>query len=151
MILFPLTPLVELRAADGVEPESLVGPLAWVFCYAAAWIGIGAIGIRRAFSGGRIGPFQLKPAHRRSRPSTAKQCSGNPRPSLKNVNYSLQIVMRTLRSGRSGCDDLARMQRPPLSGDVLETGLVPDQHVCARKRSVGWSRLIEANHHTALS
>lgn len=52
MILFPLTPLVEIRAADGVEPESLVGPLAWVFCYAAAWIGIGAIGIRRAFSGG---------------------------------------------------------------------------------------------------
>lgn len=52
VILFPLTPLVELRAADGMEPESLVGPLAWVFCYAAGWIGIGALGIRRAFSGG---------------------------------------------------------------------------------------------------
>ena len=68
MMLLPLTPLVELRAADGMEPESLVGPLAWVFCYAAAWIGIGAIGIRRILSGGAWGWVHMKPVFRRSPP-----------------------------------------------------------------------------------
>lgn len=49
-ILFPLSPLVELRAMEGMEPEPLLRPLAWVLCYAAAWVAIGALGIRRAFS-----------------------------------------------------------------------------------------------------
>lgn len=48
-LLFPLEPLVELRAAGGVEPESVLGPFAWVICYAVAWVGVGAVGIRRAF------------------------------------------------------------------------------------------------------
>lgn len=52
MMLFPLTPLIELRATEGMEPESLHRPLAWVLCYAAAWIAIGALGIRRVFSRG---------------------------------------------------------------------------------------------------
>lgn len=52
VILVPLTPLTELRAPGGVEPASLLRPLAWVFSYAAAWIGIGAVGIRRAVRGG---------------------------------------------------------------------------------------------------
>ncbi len=52
MMLFPLTPLIELRATEGMELESLLGPLAWVLCYAAAWVGVGALGIRRAFSRG---------------------------------------------------------------------------------------------------
>ena len=52
MVLFPLRSLVELRAAGGVEPESLLGPLAWVLCYSAAWVTIGALGIRHAFSRG---------------------------------------------------------------------------------------------------
>ena len=51
-ILFPLPPLVELGAAQGVEPESLLRPLAWVFCFAVAWVGLGLLGIRRAFSHG---------------------------------------------------------------------------------------------------
>ena len=52
MVLFPLRPFVELRAVGGMEPESLLGSLAWVISYAAAWIGVGALGIRRAFSRG---------------------------------------------------------------------------------------------------
>ncbi len=52
MVLFPLNPLVELRATEGIEPESLLRPLAWVFCYAAVWVSIGAVAIRRAFSRG---------------------------------------------------------------------------------------------------
>ena len=52
MVLFPLSALVELRAADGIEPESTLWVLAWVFCYSAAWIGIGAIGVRGAFTRG---------------------------------------------------------------------------------------------------
>lgn len=52
MMLFPLTPLMELRASDGVEAESLLRPLAWVLCYAGAWVAIGALGIRRVFSRG---------------------------------------------------------------------------------------------------
>ena len=51
-VLFPLGPLVELRTVGGVEPESVLGPLAWVICYAAAWVVMGALGIRRAFSRG---------------------------------------------------------------------------------------------------
>ena len=52
IVLFPLSPLVELRAAGGIEPESHLRLLAWVFGYSAAWIGIGAIGVRRAFTRG---------------------------------------------------------------------------------------------------
>ena len=51
-ILLPWTPLLQLRAAAGVEPESLLQPLAWVFGYCAVWIGLGALGVRRAFAGG---------------------------------------------------------------------------------------------------
>ena len=52
MMLFPLNPLIELRASDGTEAESLLRPLAWVLCYAGAWVAIGALGIRRVFSRG---------------------------------------------------------------------------------------------------
>ena len=52
MMLLPLTPLVELRATEGMEPESLLRPLVWVLCYAAAWVSVGALAIRRAFSRG---------------------------------------------------------------------------------------------------
>ncbi|MDE2795580.1 MAG: hypothetical protein OXL34_12235 [Gemmatimonadota bacterium] len=51
-VLFPLRPLIELRTVGGVEPESVLGPLAWVICYAVAWVVMGALGIRRAFSRG---------------------------------------------------------------------------------------------------
>jgi len=51
-ILLPWTPLVQLRAATGTEPESLLQPLAWVFGYSAAWIGVGAYGVWRGFTRG---------------------------------------------------------------------------------------------------
>ena len=52
MLLFPMTALADLAMAEGMAPELLLGHLAWVFCYAAAWTGIGALGIHRAFSRG---------------------------------------------------------------------------------------------------
>ena len=52
VILLPMTPLVELRAPEGIESGTLIRSLAWVLSYSAAWIGVGAVGIRRALSGG---------------------------------------------------------------------------------------------------
>ena len=52
MLLFPIAALADLATAEGMAPELLLGHLARVFCYAAAWIGIGALGIHRAFSRG---------------------------------------------------------------------------------------------------
>ena len=52
MVLLPWTPLLQLRAAAGMEPESLLPPLAWVFCYSVVWIGLGAFGVQRAFTRG---------------------------------------------------------------------------------------------------
>ena len=52
MLLFPMTALVDLGAAEGMATETLLRHLARVFCYAAAWIVIGALGIHRAFSHG---------------------------------------------------------------------------------------------------
>lgn len=52
IVLFPLRALVELRALGGVEPESVLGPLARLTCYSAAWVTVGALAIRRAFSRG---------------------------------------------------------------------------------------------------
>jgi len=49
IVVFPLRALVELRALGGVEPESILGPLAWVCSYSAAWVALGALGIWRAF------------------------------------------------------------------------------------------------------
>ena len=51
-ILFPLAPLIELRATAAMGPESLLRPFAWVLCYSAVWVSIGALAIRRAFSRG---------------------------------------------------------------------------------------------------
>lgn len=52
MLLFPMTALADLAAGEGMSPALLFRNLARVFCYAAAWIGIGALGIHRAFSRG---------------------------------------------------------------------------------------------------
>ena len=51
VVLLPWVPLVEL-SVDGIEPASLLLALAWILGYAAVWIGIGTLGIRRAFTVG---------------------------------------------------------------------------------------------------
>lgn len=51
-LLLPWTPLVQLRDVVEIGPGTLLRPLAWVFGYAAAWVGLGAFGIRRMFNHG---------------------------------------------------------------------------------------------------
>lgn len=50
VVLLPWVPLVELSVGGGIDSESLLLALAWILGYAAVWIGIGILGIRRAFT-----------------------------------------------------------------------------------------------------